>query len=79
MNSGTMPQLTNLRVAQIFEQVADLLEAKGESPYKVQAYRRVARNIGRLEEDLHELAAQGRLTEIPGVGTEIDKENPGGP
>jgi len=69
-----MPQLTNLRVAQIFEQVADLLEAKGESPYKVQAYRRVARNIGRLEEDLHELAAQGRLTEIPGVGTEIEKK-----
>ncbi len=69
-----MPPLTNLRVAQIFEQVADLLEATGESPYKVQAYRRVARNIGRLEEDLHQLAAQGRLTEIPGVGTEIEKK-----
>jgi len=69
-----MPQLTNLRVAQIFEQVAHLLEAKGESPYKVQAYRRVARNIGRLEADLSELAAQGRLAEIPGVGTEIEKK-----
>lgn len=69
-----MPHLTNLRVAQIFEQVADLLEAKGESPFKVQAYRRVARNIGRLDEDLHELAAQGRLAEIPGVGTEIEKK-----
>lgn len=69
-----MPVLTNLRVARIFEQVADLLEAKGESPFKIQAYRRVARNLERLEEDLHVLDAEDRLTDIPGVGKEIEKK-----
>jgi DNA polymerase (family 10) len=69
-----MPVLTNLRVARVFEQVADLLEAKGESPFKIQAYRRVARNLERLEEDLHLLDAEHRLTDIPGVGKEIEKK-----
>ncbi len=69
-----MPPLTNLRAARIFEQVADLLEAKGESPFKVQAYRRVARNLERLEEDLYALAADGRLAEVPGVGKELEKK-----
>lgn len=69
-----MPPLTNLRVARTFEQVADLLEAKGESPFKVQAYRRVARNLKGLEEDLRVTAAEGRLAEIPGVGKEIEKK-----
>ena len=69
-----MPVLTNLRVARVFEQVADLLEAKGESPFKIQAYRRVARNLERLEEDLHLLDAEDRLTDIPGVGKEIEKK-----
>ncbi len=69
-----MPVLTNLRVARVFEQVADLLEARGESPFKIQAYRRVARSLERLEEDIHLLDAEGRLTDIPGVGKEIEKK-----
>ncbi len=60
--------MTNADVARVFEEIADLLEIKGEEAFRVNAYRRVARTLADLTEDLHAVAARGSLADLPGVG-----------
>jgi DNA polymerase (family 10) len=61
----------NLEIARAFDLIADLLELKGENPFRIRAYRRAAQNLETLTEDLETLAAQGRLDEIPGIGPDL--------
>jgi DNA polymerase (family 10) len=61
----------NEEVAQVFQQIAELLELKGENPFKVRAYARAAETLAGLTEPLEETLAAGRLREIPGVGEAI--------
>jgi DNA polymerase (family X) len=61
---------TNTEVAQIFYAVADLLDLQGER-FKPDAYRRAARSIESLGEDLRKVAQRGGLDQIPGVGEAI--------
>ena len=58
---------TNTEVAQIFYAIADLLDLQGER-FKPEAYRRAARSIESLGEDLRKVAQRGGLDQIPGVG-----------
>jgi len=60
--------MTNADIARVFEEVADMLEIKGEDPFRVNSYRRVARTIGELSTDAALLAARGELESLPGVG-----------
>ncbi|MBN1109371.1 MAG: DNA polymerase/3'-5' exonuclease PolX, partial [Methanomassiliicoccales archaeon] len=62
---------TNAKVAAIFEEVADLLELKEGTFFQVRAYRRVAKEISSLTEDLKDLYIRGHLSNIPGVGKAI--------
>jgi DNA polymerase (family X) len=61
---------TNTEVAQIYYAVADLLDLQGER-FKPDAYRRAARSIESLGEDLRKVAQRGGLDQIPGVGEAI--------
>jgi len=61
----------NLEIARAFDLIGDLLELKGDNPFRIRAYRRAARNLEALTEDLETLAAQGRLDEIPGIGPDL--------
>lgn len=63
--------MTNFHLAQRFERIAALLEVLGDSPFKIRAYRRVARLIAELPEPIEDVARQGRLRELPGVGEAI--------
>lgn len=63
--------MNNREVAALFDQVADLLEIKGEQIYKVLAYRRAAEEIGGLSRSLQSLWEEGALETIPGVGKAI--------
>lgn len=58
-------------VAGILLELADLVDLKGDEPYKSRAYRLAADRILRLPEDVAIVAAEGRLKEIPGVGDAI--------
>jgi DNA polymerase/3'-5' exonuclease PolX len=58
---------TNSEVAKIFYAMADLLDLQGER-FKPDAYRRAARSIESLGEDLRKVAQRGGLDQIPGVG-----------
>jgi len=60
--------MTNADVARVFDEIADLLEIKGEDPFRVNSYRRVARTVGDLATDINDLAARGELATLPGVG-----------
>ncbi len=66
--------MTNTEICQIFREIADLLELKGENPYKIRAYRNIVRAIEELTVPVAELVSQGRLREIPGAGEAISKK-----
>lgn len=60
--------LTNREIADIFEDVATMLEIKGEIIHRVLSYRRAGETVRELPRDLHAIAAEGTLTDIPGIG-----------
>ena len=63
--------MKNSEIARVFQDIADLLELKGENPFKIRAYQRVARAIEHLPLEVERLVAKDRLREIPGVGEAI--------
>jgi DNA polymerase (family X) len=64
----------NAQIVQILEDIADLLEIKGENIFKARAYQKAARSIELLSEDIAKLVSEDRLREIPGVGEAIAKK-----
>jgi len=60
--------MKNRELADLFEKMADILEFKGENPFKISAYRKASRVIGDLTQDIEEIAEQGELKNIPGIG-----------
>jgi len=63
--------MNNAEVAKVFEDIAELLEIKGEKVFKVIAYRRGAEAIRSLGRDIKAIWKDGTLEEIPGVGKAI--------
>ncbi len=55
-------------VAEILNEIAVLLELKGENPFKSRAYSSAARTLEMLSEDLATLVKEERLSEIKGIG-----------
>ena len=60
--------MKNKELADLFEKMADILEFKGENPFKISAYRRASRIIGDLTQDIEEIAEKGKLKDVPGIG-----------
>jgi len=66
--------ITNSEIATIFKKVADLLEIKGENPFKVRAYRNASRTIENIAKPLSDLVKKGYdLTKLPGIGPDLSK------
>jgi len=65
--------MDNQGIAAVFYEVADILDLQGVA-FKPNAYRRAARSIESLEVDISQLAAEGKLEEIPGVGKSVAKK-----
>jgi DNA polymerase (family 10) len=66
--------MTNLEIANIFREIAGLMEKKKENWFKIRAYRKVADEIDKLPVELSRMANEGKLREIPGVGEAIAKK-----
>jgi DNA polymerase/3'-5' exonuclease PolX len=64
---------TNTEAAELFQGIADILDVQGEK-FKPEAYRRAARSIESLTEDLSAVAARDELRTIPGVGEAIEEK-----
>ncbi len=62
---------TNATFARIFSEIASIMELKGESPFKVRAYRTASDTFANLHEDLKQVWREGRVDELPGVGKAI--------
>ncbi len=60
--------MKNAELAAMFERMANVLELKGEDRFRINSYRRVARVISDLTEDIKEIAEEGSLRGIPGIG-----------
>jgi DNA polymerase (family 10) len=69
--AGEVPLLTNGELAQVFHDIGDLLEVKGELVYKTVAYHRAADAIGRSPVEVARAYREGRPPSIPGVGKAI--------
>ena len=63
--------MKNKKVADVLEQLADILEFKGEMPFKINAYRKAARTISELSEDIEKIWQDGKFGTLPGVGKGI--------
>jgi len=62
----------NNDVAEIFDELADLLEIKGENQFRVRAYRNAARSVAGLSRSVADLAAEEKgLDGIPGIGKDL--------
>lgn len=66
--------MKNLEVAEIFRDVAKILEIKGENVFRIRAYERGAQNIEALTEGLESYIKTDKLTDIPGIGKDLAGE-----
>jgi DNA polymerase (family X) len=63
-----LPSMTNAEIAAALEELGVLYELDGAVKYRVLAYSSAAKAIRESPVSVAELAAQGRATEVPGVG-----------
>ena len=64
--------MDNGRIAETFENIASLLELRGDSVFTIRAYQQAARTIERLPTELEQLVNEEKdLREIPGIGKAI--------
>jgi DNA polymerase (family 10) len=64
-----MPSLDNKIIANIFYEVADLLEIDNADSFRIRSYRRAAEAVEGWPQQIAELASEPkRLLEIPGIG-----------
>ncbi|MEW6207159.1 MAG: helix-hairpin-helix domain-containing protein [Acidobacteriota bacterium] len=66
----------NIRVADVLDRIADLLEFKDDNPFKVRSYRLAAGAVREMSQSVAEIAARGAsaLQEIEGVGKSISHQ-----
>jgi DNA polymerase (family 10) len=62
--------MKNQEVAALFNEIADLLEIKGDNPFRIRAYRRAAMNIETLAKDVSNIS-KDELMNIPGIGKDL--------
>jgi DNA polymerase (family 10) len=62
--------MDNAAIAAVFEELAELLEFRGENPFRIRAYQNGARAIRDLDEPIHQIAAdpQRDLSALTGIG-----------
>lgn len=63
--------MNNHDIAQTLYEIADLLEFKGEDPFKVRAYRKAGEAVDTLLEEVETLIQRHHLTTVPGIGKAI--------
>ena len=62
------------QIAAIFENIARLLELKGENPFKIRAYTHAVRALEILSEPVEMLVAEERVSSVDGIGKAISEK-----
>ena len=63
--------MENADVARVLAEIADILELTGGNAFKVRAYRQAAQLVDTYPGRIADAWRQGKLTELPGIGTGI--------
>lgn len=63
--------MKNKELARIFDRIADALEFQGDNTFKIIAYRKAARVLDELSEDIEIIDKKSQLHVLPGVGKAI--------
>ena len=67
--------MNNAQIAETFENIAGLLEMKGEKVFTIRAYQRAARTIERLPMEVADMLREEQdLRQIPGIGKAISEK-----
>lgn len=62
--------MENAAIARVLDEIASLLELRGDNPFKIRAYRNAAATVGDAAERVAALPAD-RLLALPGIGRDI--------
>ncbi len=71
---STSGSTANAEIARMFAEIGDILEIKGEPPYRYNAYRTGARSVANATERLETLFQEGRLRQLQGVGAALESK-----
>ena len=63
--------MSKSEIAAVLEEVAALLELKGENPFKIRAYTNAARSLETFGGNISDLQDEEGLSKIPGIGKSI--------
>src|SRR6202022_805229 len=63
--------MTKAQIAEVLQEIATLLELKGENPFKIRAYANAARSLETFGGGLPDLQDEEALAKIPGIGKSI--------
>ena len=69
-----MPDVTRESLVNTLEEIALLLELKGENPFKTRAYRNGAEVVQNFDGDIVERAAGNDLKGIKGIGDALQQK-----
>ena len=62
--------MDNLAIARVLAEIGDLLEIKGENPFKIRAYRNASETVAHETRRVASLTPAERL-DLPGIGKDI--------
>lgn len=72
---GRAMNVTNRQIAEIFMEIADLLDIEEANPFRIRAYRNAARNILSYQKEMAVLVDEGfDLTNIRGIGKDLSQK-----
>lgn len=66
--------MDNLDVARTLHEIADLLDLRGDEPFKIRAYRQAARTVETLLEDIGAVHRRGDLGRLSGFGKALTEK-----
>ena len=66
--------MRNDDIGEVFRNIGNLLQIKGDDSFRARIYDRAAETIDELSADLHGLAEEGMLRSIPGIGEAIEQK-----
>ena len=66
--------MTNDEISEVFRNIGNLLQIKGDDSFRARIYDRAAETIDELSLDLHGLAEEGKLQSIQGIGDAIEQK-----
>ena len=63
--------MRNQEIAEIFNNIADILEIKSENRFRIRAYRKAAETLENLTKDVEEVAKNKALSDLSGIGKDL--------